>query len=203
MRKTILAAFLAACIVAVPAFSQDVRNTYVSIAAQLADGILTNAKLANMTNSTLKCRTTAGTGVPEDCTAAQSAAIIGGVGGALKSNVITSTRDLTVATGSVAYTGMGFTPTTCEAWGQTAGTIDYITLNGYSNPSLSLQRSISTFGVATQYTNTSALMAYYDSTGSNLQAFVVTSYDADGLTGTWTKTGTPTGTATFYLRCMR
>ncbi len=203
MRKSIIAAVIAACLVAAPAVSQDVRNTYVGIAAQVADGILTNAKLANMANSTMKCRTTAGTGVPEDCTAAQSAAIIGGVGGALKSNIITSTRDLTAATGSVAYTGMGFTPTTCEAFGQTAGTIDYVTLNGWSNPGFSVQRNIGVFGVAAQFTNTAGLMSYYDSTGTNLQTFVVTSYDADGLTGTWTKTGSPTGTATFYIRCMR
>lgn len=40
-----------------------------------ATGLVTNASLANMANSTIKCRTTAGTGVPEDCTASQAAVI--------------------------------------------------------------------------------------------------------------------------------
>lgn len=66
-----------AILIVAPAISQDVRNTYIAVAAQVADGILTNAKLANMATSTIKCRTTAGTGVPEDCTGAQAAAIAG------------------------------------------------------------------------------------------------------------------------------
>lgn len=46
-----------------------------SVAATIANAAVSNAKLANMTNSTIKCRTTAGTGVPEDCTATQIRAI--------------------------------------------------------------------------------------------------------------------------------
>lgn len=38
---------------------------------------ITNANLANMANATFKCRTTAGTGAPEDCTSAQALAILG------------------------------------------------------------------------------------------------------------------------------
>lgn len=45
MRKFLLASALAALIVA-PAISQDVRNTYVGVTAQIADGIITSAKLA-------------------------------------------------------------------------------------------------------------------------------------------------------------
>lgn len=44
--------------------------------AELADGAITNAKLADMANATTKCRTTSGTGDPEDCTAAQVRAIL-------------------------------------------------------------------------------------------------------------------------------
>lgn len=47
------------------------------VSADVTDGTIVNADLANMANATLKCRTTAGTGVPEDCTAAQAAAILG------------------------------------------------------------------------------------------------------------------------------
>lgn len=42
----------------------------------LADDSVTNAKLANMANATIKCRTTAGTGDPEDCTGTQVTALL-------------------------------------------------------------------------------------------------------------------------------
>ena len=48
-------------------------------AATIANDAVSNAKLANMANSTVKCRTTAGTGDPEDCTATQAQNIVGGV----------------------------------------------------------------------------------------------------------------------------
>jgi hypothetical protein len=50
------------------------------VGATVADNAITNAKLADMANSTLKGRTTAGTGDPEDLTAAQAAAILQGDG---------------------------------------------------------------------------------------------------------------------------
>jgi hypothetical protein len=48
-----------------------------SFAATVANDAISNAKLANMANATIKGRTTAGTGDPEDLTAAQAAAILG------------------------------------------------------------------------------------------------------------------------------
>jgi hypothetical protein len=51
-----------------------------SFAATIANSAVTNAKSANMANSTIKGRTTAGTGAPEDMTAAQTAAILQGDG---------------------------------------------------------------------------------------------------------------------------
>lgn len=46
MRKSVIAATIVGVLVAPPAVSQDVRNTYVGLAAQLADGVVTSAKLA-------------------------------------------------------------------------------------------------------------------------------------------------------------
>ena len=50
-------------------------------AANPADDSVTNAKLANMATQTIKGRTTAGTGDPEDLTAAQATALLDGVVG--------------------------------------------------------------------------------------------------------------------------
>ncbi len=43
--------------------------------------VVSNAKAANMANATIKCRTTAGTGDPEDCTATQTTALLNAVVG--------------------------------------------------------------------------------------------------------------------------
>ena len=51
-----------------------------SVAATIANDVVTNAKAANMATATIKGRTTAGTGDPEDLTAAQAAAIVQGDG---------------------------------------------------------------------------------------------------------------------------
>lgn len=55
-------------------YSGDIVDADISSSAAIA-----NSKMANMSQSTFKCRTTAGTGAPEDCTAAQSQAIVGTV----------------------------------------------------------------------------------------------------------------------------
>jgi hypothetical protein len=51
-----------------------------SFAATIANDAVTNAKAANMATQTIKGRTTAGTGDPEDLTAAQAAAVVQGDG---------------------------------------------------------------------------------------------------------------------------
>lgn len=51
-----------------------------SIALTIAADAVTNAKAANMANGTIKCRTTAGTGDPEDCSASQVNTILGAGG---------------------------------------------------------------------------------------------------------------------------
>lgn len=47
-----------------------------SASTSIADGSITNAKLANVATATFKGRTTAGTGVPEDLTAGQATALL-------------------------------------------------------------------------------------------------------------------------------
>jgi hypothetical protein len=194
---------IAAALLAAPAaFSQDVRNTYVGLATQVADGILTNAKLANMADSTIKGRAVgAGSGVSTDLTAAQAAAIVGSVGGALKSKIIASTRDLAAVSGSVGYTGMGFQPTSCDSQGDAGDSAtQYVTILGRSDSALG-QSSLAFGGSAFLFQN--FFMYYVNAAASGNQSFTITSYDADGFTGTWTKTGSPSGTVNFQVRCFR
>lgn len=58
-----------------------INLTYVdatpALTADVNDGSISNAKLADMANATIKGRTTAGTGDPEDLTAAQARTILG------------------------------------------------------------------------------------------------------------------------------
>lgn len=159
-----------------------------------ATGLVTNASLANMANSTFKCRNTAGTGVPEDCTATQAAAILS------KSKAISATRDMTAASASVGYTGFGFKPTTCQLRAGISGGLEW-----------SISVTDSTLGTLTfAYLGTSGFLSpstaqavrLLDSAGTSGQVATLLSYDADGLTLGWTKVATPTGTADLYLYCQ-
>jgi hypothetical protein len=47
-----------------------------SASATIASGAVSNSKMANMENGTFKCRTSSGTGAPEDCSAAQATALL-------------------------------------------------------------------------------------------------------------------------------
>lgn len=60
-----------------PNLTGDVTTTEGAVATTIAADAVTNAKLANMANATIKGRTTAGTGDPEDLTAAQALGVLG------------------------------------------------------------------------------------------------------------------------------
>lgn len=178
-------------------------GTCASIAtADITANAVTNAKLATMTTSTIKGQIVGGSGDPVDMTATQAAAVIGSVGGTLKSKQLAYTRDLTVATGSVAYTGMGFQPTSCIGSGQVAGGgfTNYTSLGSIADSSRS--PSTTYYATTAKFSN-SFFFAFADATETNYQLASIASYDADGFTLSWTKTGTPTGTASFTLTCFR
>lgn len=59
-----------------PALTGDVTSTVGTVATTIANDAVTNAKLANMATATIKGRTTAGTGDPEDLTATQATALL-------------------------------------------------------------------------------------------------------------------------------
>ena len=59
-----------------PAHTGDVTNTTGSLALTIAAAVVSNAKLATVATATIKGRTTAGTGSPEDLTPTQATALL-------------------------------------------------------------------------------------------------------------------------------
>ncbi len=161
----------------------------------LTAGTVANAQLANMAQSTVKGRASgAGTGVPTDLSVAQLFGILG-----TRFKVGSFTRDVSVASGTQAVTGVGFQPTAiiCLAnisganqasWGASDGTTNGCVLD--FNSAVAATYAINANLIHVQF----AADAY---TG------VISTFDADGFTISWTKTGTPTGTATIKYLALR
>lgn len=120
----------------------------------------------------------------------------------LSSKVLIITRDLTAANGNVSYTGVGFQPTCL------------IVLSAISTSAI----IASSWGIADSAKNISTVWHYTDGTfgtasnslvlvaagaGAYQQITAIVSYNADGFTLTWAKTGAPTGTLTISILCLR
>jgi hypothetical protein len=121
--------------------------------------------------------------------------------GSLSSKLITSTRDMT-ATGAptdVAYTGVGFQPTAIYALATISASFPYC--NGFADSSKTGWAMGPDAAGAMRVAATYLLAIYTGSTTS--QIATVKTYDADGFTLTWTKSGSPTGTATLAFLCFR
>jgi hypothetical protein len=120
----------------------------------------------------------------------------------LKSKVKLSTYNLATASGDVAYTGIGFTPTSMicfanvdgSAGGFSIGVVDSAKLNNQILRNNNTLFYINGGGVA--------FIGIDPGTG-NTSFAIVKSYDADGFTLTWTRGGTNTGTANLIFLCFR
>ena len=113
----------------------------------------------------------------------------------------TFTRDLTTATGDVAYSGVGFKPTILVF---IAGVIEVSTM------SIGIDDGTNSYSVYDNYYNanntwsilTTHPIAIIPAAGIS-QAAVVKTLDADGFTLTWTKAGLPTGTCAIHYLAIR
>lgn len=119
-------------------------------------------------------------------------------GTGLSSKVIQVARDTSLATGTQAITGAGFTPKAALVLGAKEG----------ASPALwgMVDSAGTDYGFNTQYGDVADTFATADIFGNlrqdagNRNGVAWTSWDADGMTITWTKTGSPTGTA--YLNIL-
>lgn len=111
-----------------------------------------------------------------------------------------SRADLSV-TGTQAITGVGFKPKTLYIMGYRSGdgrTACWSFTDGTTHGGLVNQSNV-TVGSITRH----AFLIFLDLDGSNDARAVLTSFDSDGFTLTWTKGGSPTGAATFTYWAFR
>jgi hypothetical protein len=120
----------------------------------------------------------------------------------LSSKLLAITRDMTLSTGSVSYTGVGFRPTSLQAFGAntTLGTNNAV--NGYCDSALGQAAVRAGSATPGQWVYLASVLINLGSDGAT-QTFAVTSFDADGFTGTWTRTGAPGGTQSVAILCFK
>lgn len=102
----------------------------------------------------------------------------------------TITRVLSAASNSVAYTGLGFKPTSIEFTGS-VDTVNerFIGFAGLTGSGI-LNKCLTTDGSGANTTSSNCIKLIR-STASDYVTAVVASFDSDGFTLTWTKTGSP------------
>lgn len=170
-------------------------NQLVSLAGILSTaGVIPIANIPSIPNSSL----TAGVGTGNNNIVAlngsgQLPAVDGSlVTNATKLKIGSITRDVTAATGSVAYTGIGFRP-------------KVVIFLSVLSPTFSLGWDDGTTPLNMYYSSSADVAGTIsirigDASFSNYQSATISAFGADGFTLAWVKTGTPTGTATInYL----
>lgn len=103
------------------------------------------------------------------------------------SQVIEITRDMTLASGNVAYTGVGFTPKGLVA----IGFVDGNSATSFGMSTGTTEYEATKFGGAATVQNAANTLVYVakDAAGSDNQSATVVSLDADGFTLAWVKGG--------------
>ncbi len=123
--------------------------------------------------------------------------------GTLRTKIITATRAMDAATGSVAYTGVGFVPRAVMAMGAGPGA------NGFSVGGAdqgALEGCVYNEEAAGLVNVSTALLIRIFETiggGGKAQSASLTSMDTDGFTLAWTRLGvTAAGTANLVFLCF-
>lgn len=161
-------------------------------------------QLANANNNTLKGNNSGGSAVPTDLTADQAVTLLKtgvAAAGMLQSKYVTFSYNLATASGSQSITGVGFKPST-------------LIIVGFVNSTNSVAVGFADAGGA------GAAVTWYGSNlgtggahpfemflangaGTDFAAGNISSYDSDGFTISWTKSGSPTGTVTWSVLALR
>lgn len=106
----------------------------------------------------------------------------------------TFTRDVSTASGTQAVTGLGGRPRVLFILTGTSGTSDFSI--GWGDTATNMSIADYHNVAADQFTATTNLVYIIQSPATNTYTGVVSSFDADGFTISWTKAGSPTGVYT-------
>jgi hypothetical protein len=114
-----------------------------------------------------------------------------------------ASRDLSVASGTQAITGLGYTPSfvMCHAQvdQQDAMSIGFQSVVGVSQGSCITDRNSWT---ANAWAGQGVLIWIYRTSPNYAYAYI-SSFDTDGFTLTWVKANSPTGTLDMYFNCFK
>lgn len=170
-----------------------------TFAATIANGAVTNAKMANMATATLKGRKTAGTGDPEDLSKADVLALLNVADGAQVCSAANVLTGLAAAAGDVAINTHKVTGVVDPAAAQDAATKNYVDTK--SAPLLISFGNSSFTGLAAN--NTYYLSSWYGSgtaAGASEQTIVVPAGKCQKLLLNIGVNTRSAGTATFTVR---
>lgn len=112
----------------------------------------------------------------------------------------TFTRDTSTASGSQAVTGVGFKPTTISFFANISSTVS----QSYGVDDITTHFCVCYVGndaAGIMRNDTSYSIVLYNSAGTAAAFGKISSFDADGFTISWNKSGSMTGTATIGYRC--
>ena len=170
--------------------------------------VIGNTSGTNTGDQTLPVKATGAeitTGTDDAKFATAKALADAGVNTRLKSKLISATRDMTAATGDVNYTGVGFQPTAIMAIATTgtSGAAPAIPAALGFADSAGGEVAINTAVTASFCIEGSYLLLLYTTNTSTFQHVVLKNFGVDGFTLTWTKGGSPTGTANLAFLCFR
>lgn len=119
----------------------------------------------------------------------------------IQSTIISGTRTAAAGSGDQALTGVGFQPAAVIVLCTSQG--DPVHEGSWGLGDDALGEALMFVRIAPMRTSAGGQIINVSSDGSNGMAAVLKTLDADGLTFTWTKSGTPTGTAEFQILCLR
>ena len=108
-------------------------------------------------------------------------------------------RTMSASSGDVSYTGVGFKPSVIIFLSVYINTSSSIGFDDGSSSVVVLDYNYS----GNPHTIESNKSVWLWPASGNHQLMRIKTMDADGFTGTWTKTGSPTGTGTVYYLAMR